>query len=371
MKLTPLGFSKNEEKVYLSLFELGKTRAGKVIEHTSLHRNLVYTALEALLERDLITKTLQGGVSVFSANNPDRLVEEIESKKSEAIAIAEELKKKVDLQTREVVIFEGAEGIERAMRQNLQAQKGKTVYALGASANNETSESQMFSRKYHNELIEKGISFKALYGIVEEKKKLSNAEVKYMPTSIEAPMWFNICGDVSSIISMDKNPLAINIKSESIAEGLKQYFNHLWNQKVMTFEGDRGFKHAFGDILKTLQRGDELMILGIPEFDQEFINMIRDFHKKRAGQGIISRILLNEGAKDMGETLRKIAHTKIKYMQRGVVTPAALLIYKNKTLISLPSRRTFMQIDDKETTQSFTHHFNELWSTKEKQDLKM
>ncbi len=367
MDLSRLGFSKNEEKVYLSLFELGKTRAGKVIEHTSLHRNLVYTALEALLGRDLITKTLQKGVSMFSANNPDKLIEEIENKKNQAVAVAEELKKKVNLQSREVVIFEGVDGIERAIRQNIQSQKGKTVFALGTFTNSVLSESQIFSKKYHNELTKKGISFKALYGrnieddVVEEKNKLSNTEARYMPTSIEAPVWFNICGDVSSIISMDKNPLAINIKSESIAEGLKQYFKHLWNQKVMTLEGDRGFKHAFGDILKTLHKGDELIVMGIPEFDQDFVNMIKDFHTKRSGQGITSRILLNEQAKDMGEALRKIKHTKIKYMQRGVVTPAALLIYKNKTLISLPSRRTFMQIDDKETAESFMYYFNELW----------
>ena len=68
--LLKLNFTPNEIKVYSALFEIGKCRAGKIIELTGMHRNLVYLALENLEARGLLTKVLVKGVAEFSANDP-------------------------------------------------------------------------------------------------------------------------------------------------------------------------------------------------------------------------------------------------------------------------------------------------------------
>ena len=44
--LEDLGFSKAEIKVYLALLELGVTKAGEVIRHTSLQNSVVHMTLQ-------------------------------------------------------------------------------------------------------------------------------------------------------------------------------------------------------------------------------------------------------------------------------------------------------------------------------------
>ena len=70
-KLQTLGFTPNEISVYLSLIENGRTRAGRLIELTGLHRNLVYTSLESLVNKKLVTQIKIKGVAHFNANNPE------------------------------------------------------------------------------------------------------------------------------------------------------------------------------------------------------------------------------------------------------------------------------------------------------------
>ncbi|MFA6427293.1 MAG: helix-turn-helix domain-containing protein [Candidatus Magasanikbacteria bacterium] len=371
-ELKQLGFHKNEIKVYLALFELGKGKAGEIIEAANIHRNLVYTALDVLVGRGLVTKTNVNGIAMFTLSSPGNLLEEIDHKRQLTQKIVEELKSRQEKMLREITIFEGFDGIKRATRQNFQAEKGETVYVLGASTHEILSDLSMRWRAYDKKRIEKGIGFKALYGrgtdqhILDGKNVLPMTEAKYMPSDIDAPMWFNICGDVSSIVAIDKEPIAINIKSKQIANGLKQYFNHLWNQKTITFQGNEGFEKAFGDILQTLQSGDELLVMGMFDFDPEFAQMIAQFHEKRSKKGIKAKILLNENACKLGDILKYLPHTNIKYMQKGIVTPAVFLLYKNKTVISLPNQRTFIQIENEEATESFRVYFYNLWNQEER-----
>lgn len=72
-------------------------------------------------------------------------------------------------------------------------------------------------------------------------------------------------------------------------------------------------------------------------------------------------ILLNSNAREIGEKLRKIPNTNIKYMEEGIITPAVFLIYDNKTMISLPKEKTFFSINNKNTALSFETYFQMMW----------
>lgn len=85
------------------------------------------------------------------------------------------------------------------------------------------------------------------------------------------------------------------------------------------------------------------------------------FIQKEHKKNIKAKILLNANAKIIGHALNKIPNTNIKYMQSEVTTPGVELIYGNKTLISLPKQRTFIQIDNKEATHTFRACFEQMW----------
>jgi len=167
-ELQKLGFTKNETKTYLALFDLGKCRAGKIIEYTGLHRNLIYTALGELLKRGLVTKVEVEGVAEFSANDPRLLLEEIEEKKSTAKEIVDALKEKKKSGNREVTVYEGMDGIIRERNRALQygQVKGETLYVMGGTERSTSSELEKFWMDYHRKREQAGINFKILFSSI-------------------------------------------------------------------------------------------------------------------------------------------------------------------------------------------------------------
>lgn len=508
--LVQLGFHKNEIAVYLALFELGKVRAKEIIAYTKLHRNLVYTALDALVARDLVTKTIVSGVAEFVANNPKSLVAEIEEKKRIATTLAEELEKKQLETPREVSVHEGAQALQHMREKLLDDADGEEVYIFGASPQTSTPEWEHFWQGYHRRRVKREIPLKIFYtkdstvDLLDWRNTLPITEAKYLPFDAEFPAWFGGAGDHFQVSIPGDNPLTFYIKSreavlgfraffdyfwhqkassetgyESVfrawdymldslepgetyavlganfgrlnrqhneylekfhlrriqkgvvvnmitskdsfvpirdrfiragdpdlrlstikpfpsdveqpfqinifkgktyififsdeptvikfddpemALGFQSYFDALWNQDVATRTGMDGARVSFEEILQTLSAGDELLVMGIFDFDPQFANFIQKFHAQRAKRGITARILLNDHAKDIGTALGGIANTKIKYMQQGEVTPAIFLMYGDKTLISLPGERTFITIHQPLATASFRTHFETNWN---------
>lgn len=236
-QLKKLGFSHNLSTVYLALFELGKVKAGKLIEKTGLPRSVVYSALDELLARELVTKTELRGVAMFSTNDPTRLVDEIEEKKQLAAKIADGMKKQQDTSPREVSVYEGLEGIKRATLNKLSAPEGETVFTFGASKYNvQPALDEFWAKVFHKRRIKKKIYFKGLYDRTVEQKYIDYrnsillSAAKYLPPGLEMPVWFSVCDDMLSIMVPEDNPpIVFNIRSRAAAEAIKKYFHYLWN----------------------------------------------------------------------------------------------------------------------------------------------
>ncbi|EKE06913.1 MAG: Transcriptional regulator, TrmB [uncultured bacterium] len=234
--LLNLGFSPNESTIYLALFNFGKIKAGELIIATGLHRNIVYTSLDSLVERQLVTKTIIKGVAHFVVNNPEALVSEIDNKKQLAKQMIKELHKKIETTQREVIIYEGLEGIKRIHEESLNSPTGTTFYMLGAPSFGVQEELNKYWQNYHKKRIKRGINFLGMYDksvdedILLNRNNLELCEVKYLPQDFDMPMWIYIVNDVCSLITAKENPLIINIKSKEIAKAFLQYFNYLWDQ---------------------------------------------------------------------------------------------------------------------------------------------
>ncbi|MFH1591702.1 MAG: helix-turn-helix domain-containing protein [archaeon] len=144
---------------------------------------------------------------------------------------------------------------------------------------------------------------------------------------------------------------------------LEQKLTELKSQ-AHVFKGIKGFQTAFRDIITSLSADDELQVMGIFDFDDDFQRSITRFHRDRAKKGIPARILLNRQADAMGKALSAIDKTTIRFMQGNLFTPAVFLIYGDKTLISIPKERTFFRIDNERATEAFRAYFESLWDQK-------
>jgi len=378
-QLEKLGLHKNESKVYLTLFELGKVKAGQLIEHTKLHRNLVYTALDELTERGLVTKIVRGAVAEFSANDPHHLIDELDAKKEMAEKVVAEIKKKAAQTPREVTVYEGNESIVDVTEKNLDAPAGETIYILGAS-NSTISEPFGGWDRFHKMRVKKNINFKVLYDhtvakdVLEARNKLPMAEARYFPFDIEMPVWFNMCNDKLAIMVTGEDPLVFDIRSRPVADAMKKYFEYFWDQQVSVETGIEPLKRTIYDMLDELKPGDEYCVLGASSGDpnRDIHNGIQDlydkFHADRIKKGVITKMLVYRESfrrvkkryDDYGDPEGKISFLKI-YTSAPPI-PMQINIYNGKAFIILyGDKPTIIHFDKPEIYDGFKAYFDSLW----------
>ncbi len=69
------GFTKKEANIYLAVLEAGETTVGRIATKTRIKRSTVYTILEGLIYRGLLSEQSQKGIKRISALPPQVLIE--------------------------------------------------------------------------------------------------------------------------------------------------------------------------------------------------------------------------------------------------------------------------------------------------------
>ncbi|MDD5043800.1 MAG: helix-turn-helix domain-containing protein, partial [Patescibacteria group bacterium] len=374
--LQKLGFSKNETTVYLALFELGKSRAGKIIEHTGLHRNLVYTALEELVKKDLVSKVERRKVAVFEANSPEYLKESIERKLDVAAGVIEELKKKQTTTPRDINVYEGNEGtILTRQRAVENIQPGDTYYVLGISEQNSSPVLDPYFAKLNKKIMSRGAHLKALIGSssseMAERRGLTYGEnAKSLPFGAETPMWFSFYHDILNISVADTDPVTFSIRSKQAVEGFKKYFEYFWKQPVRMENGMPALKKVFYDMLTELKPGEEYYVFGTAlGTDPKYGDFFDQYHRDRIKKGVIVKMLSYQ------ENLREIKERffvkggdpegKISFIKPFISAPPIpmqITMYRGKTrLLFSGVEPVIFYFEQPEVYQGFKKYFEEIW----------
>jgi len=381
--LKKLNFSDNEIKVYLTLFKLGKCRAGKIIEQTGLHRNLVYSALEKLGNRNLVTKVLGRKAAEFSANSPDSLLEEIEHKKQLANQAAQEINKMINKEQRDIKIYEGLDGIKKARNQRLDLPSGSEFFVMGAGKLTQTPELEKFWRQFHKKREKKGIKQKILYESTTDPAAMENIkwrnqqpgfESRFLPFTIDSPFWFDFASDRVNLGFAGKNPLTINIKSQDLVQGFKKYFKYFWNQKVITKTGFPAFENAMNEMLDELKAGEEYHVLGTTDNQLEKHKKINkfynNFHKRRIEKGIKVKMLsYEESYKNIKKRFKTVDPkgllSQLKSYTTASANPMQICLYRRKALIIIYEKEpTVIYFNKPEVYEGFKNQFDKAWQQK-------
>lgn len=288
--------------------------------------------------------------------------------------IADGLKKYFQLLwNQEVQVESGTDALHRVYYDMLaELESGDEYFVLGVTHGKEPEKVLDFFDTYHAERLKKNVSVNMIVSpeayetIVEQYKKLGDndfqlSHIKKLASEHPQPFHIILFNNKTRILIYGEEPTVLYFDRPEMYEGFKGYFDTLWSQKTKTFQGKGAKEEAFEDIINTLEAGEEVLVMSIFNFDPEFASFIENFHIRRAKQGIRARFLFNHNAREMGERLSSIDLTDVAYMEKGFVTQSAFLIYKNKTLISLPNERTFIQIESQEATNSFRVYFEQQW----------
>lgn len=245
-----LGYSPNETKIYSRLVECDKATASDLSKNTKIPRATVYTVLDSLIERGVVTHEKSGGKSFFVAAPPSALSREVEIQREvldERSKIAKDLAKaltphfrKVEHSIPRLNFVEGKRNIETLLYEYLPEWRRSTGevgdFTLWGYQDHTFVEEY---RRWHDHLWrtrstkEKIYLFSNASNIEKELlHKVPMREVRALPegTLFRSSIW--LYGDYILIAMTRERPhFAIHIKNDIFAANLRAIFQLLWRAR--------------------------------------------------------------------------------------------------------------------------------------------
>ena len=128
------------------------------------------------------------------------------------------------------------------------------------------------------------------------------------------------------------------------------------------YEGFRGMKAVFDKSLEELKKGDTLYVSGITESTTEIRTYFLHYFKKQLKIGFKVKAIFDETAQYKAKE-RKNWRSEFRFLPKGMITPATIDVYRNKTIISVgnPTYILTILIDNKEIADSFKRNFELMW----------
>lgn len=233
-QLKSAGLTENEAKIYSRLLETGTVSVGIISKKIGLHRRVIYDSLDRLIEKGLVGYIIQNGKRIFSASNPNKLLEIIKNKENEInnlmpsmLEIFESTKEK---QKEDTLFFKGKEGIKSVFEDQVNNPNVKEILIISPyplAYDLFPFYFKWFDKKRQERKIKSRIIFQKIK--YEKIKRIPLANVRFLPKEFASPMALNIYANKVAILLLSKEkPLAIVISQEEIAKGYKNYFELLW-----------------------------------------------------------------------------------------------------------------------------------------------
>lgn len=236
--LEELGLTRNEVKVYLALLELGSVPAGALIKKVGMHRAAVYDIIDLLTDKGVVSYVVKANRKYFEAQDPDRLLEYLDSKKQELLRKEQELRKllpelqlkrRLSKETQEGTIYKGKKGLKSIFEDILKERKPWLVF--GATGRFKEIFHAYFIH-FHNRRAKLRIPLKIIFNETVRKERrqreLRLCDIRYLPKSYITPSTTYVYGDKIAIILWSPEPMAFLMRSRSVADSYRSFFEILW-----------------------------------------------------------------------------------------------------------------------------------------------
>ncbi|MBI2109041.1 MAG: hypothetical protein HYT93_02580 [Parcubacteria group bacterium] len=237
-KLSDIGLSEKEAKVYVALLQTGRGTAYKISKLAGVKTPTTYLVLEELRQKGLVLKIPHSKSQIFFAKTPEEYVEEQKNKIlsfEEMLPTIAQLAVQKDEST--VITFDGYDGIVNALHYKFESMNGKTILALYSHLpdpdqkiiniylewNKKARKSDVRHRVIAPDTKESDIFIKPQEEIYKGHTKLINIDLWSPDTSTEI-----IPGEFVRIIS-SKDLQAIIIDNKRVAKSMEQIFEMIWN----------------------------------------------------------------------------------------------------------------------------------------------
>jgi sugar-specific transcriptional regulator TrmB len=235
--LEKLGLSKNESSIYLALIENAGSTISEISMHTSLHRPIIYKTLPSLLEKKLVTKSLNSKTTVYSAEPPNKLEDMFDDLKLDFFEILPDLEDSYagNNQKPKIRFLEGKDGTKRIFDDVVRSLKKDDVFFRYSSNKAGLEKKDKYvpriykkmrdNKRLQREVITNNVTF-------SQKAPKLNRPIKILPDTygdFEYNVTQIIYGEKVAIIDYNSQT-AMVIESKPIAEFHKQIFKTLYSK---------------------------------------------------------------------------------------------------------------------------------------------
>ncbi|MDD5133333.1 MAG: helix-turn-helix domain-containing protein [Candidatus Nanoarchaeia archaeon] len=230
-ELRILGLTNGEIKVYSAILHIGSSSINNIHEKTGMERRAIYDIINKLIEKGLISYTIEKGKRTYQCAPINKLKEEIKYKKEELdnfekiIPEIEDIykskKPKISFE-----VFRGKEGIKTIFEDMLNY---KDNYFIGGRWYL-VKELPNYWKNYDKRRIEAGVKWHNLILHDAPETPTKNLiSVKVLPQEFSGnPTIIWIYGNKVVHVSWSPEFVAFMIESKDIAENYKKYFKYLW-----------------------------------------------------------------------------------------------------------------------------------------------
>lgn len=244
--LNKLGLLENEKKVYLALLSLGNALASKIAEKCNLHRTNVYSALDTLAKKGLVSFIIKENRRYFEAADPEMLLnilnkkeQELAKERTDLKLIISELKSKKteNQESLHAKIYKGKEGFKVVMEDIIKS-RAKEWLILGGSGKG-IKLFPYFMPGFLRRVAKAKISCKVINiqntEIKESQKEIEayiKTETRYLPKEIRNMTVIHIYSDKVALIpitnTVEEGIVIFLMKNKKTAEAFRDYFNYMW-----------------------------------------------------------------------------------------------------------------------------------------------
>ena len=238
--LQEIGLTEGETKVYLALLGLGDSTVSPISRKSRVSISKIYSVLERLGEKGLVSSTSKNNVKHFIASGPERINEFFEERKKKIETEQIKFKERIaELKSKQlevdkgvsVEIYEGFKAVTTAYEECLDEMK-KGDESLFFSIGEEDFSDKNIQTFFMNLALKRKEKKISMRGVApNETKTIFNKypiKMNMRYTNFKLPTGMSVYQSKIILISWIEKPSAIVIQSESLVKSYKEFFESMW-----------------------------------------------------------------------------------------------------------------------------------------------
>ncbi|MBI2629693.1 hypothetical protein HYW76_01200 [Candidatus Pacearchaeota archaeon] len=173
-------------------------------------------------------------------------------------------------------------------------------------------------------------------------------------------------------VAPEKLEVLLKKKEEELEEEKKELNNLISELKNITSEektkllasiylGKQGFMSQLNDILRTLNKGEEYLVMGLTQKADETLKyFLPGFGRRRVEKGIKRKIILDFDLKGKEQTQQKLQ--QVRYLPKEYKIPMGIIIYDDRIIIVIIEEDYIcLRIENKKISNNFRRYFELIW----------